>query len=942
MSQEFKLFVTGLTEDTTPDEAADYIVTYDASAGVNKKVKLENLPGGGSVTTPLVWRGDWVTSTAYHVGDGVTESGSSYVCLTAHTSGTFASDLAAVKWQLIAEKGDDGSGAGNYETASNLGSSAAIATHFGSSDIPVFLDDDVTVTANPQTFPSNAKFVHGGGKFVKSGSGKIAFAGNPGLTGDETNAWFSGFAAGDITFTGTDLPKRLSASLWADTNLDAKLTRAIGAVAGKAVTVVAYPGALTAKTTLTTGLSLHLTKGTYTNSIASVGIGTETLFTLQDNTRVFGDGITQTIIEESSNDHIRIFYASGFTNFPFDGANSNIEISDLQIKGVSGTTVNSAYSAIALGNCRNGHVRRVYFKNTHGFAVYLGGFGTSGYASEYSSVQDCICDGLQTQQIGALNGRNLLFARNIFFNVSIPTSPSQAVMDLEPNSSTDVIEDIQIIDSIFDLRNCQQTANGIVVQTSDAPFVKNVRIAGNLIIGADDYRTVGLLDSQFDIGTDTLTAYGHGYRPYSQVVFTTTGTLPTGLNTIDIFYIIWVDNDHLKFATTYDNAVAGTAINLTVAGSGTHSILPLRKLATGITIGGGDNVVLENNHIRGSSSSMITVDNSIGVVIKGNTGKIVAGGGTDAMTFVAMRDSNVFGNIVDTQAIAVSQSDTVAESETTATVNTTSGSPNVTATAGDLFYSWWPGLTVTINAVDYVVKSVTDNRHLVLTTNAASTLTGTTLTSKFSNNKYWDNKVSSVTLAGTSIEYSRATDRVAASPATTTDNAITRFDGTTGRAIQNSLATIDDSGTISIPEDQGLNIAGNSVITRNSASGYYAFGVASTQARIRGLNVFLQDDTVTYVSSGGKMNFDATMTAGGTTGAQTINKVSGSVNFAAAATSLVVTNNKVVAGSIIICTVMTNDSTLKSVQAVPASGSFTIYANAAATAETKVAFLVIN
>lgn len=41
----------------------------------------------------------WVTSTAYTVGDKVTDSGESYVCLVAHTSGTFATDLAAAYWR---------------------------------------------------------------------------------------------------------------------------------------------------------------------------------------------------------------------------------------------------------------------------------------------------------------------------------------------------------------------------------------------------------------------------------------------------------------------------------------------------------------------------------------------------------------------------------------------------------------------------------------------------------------------------------------------------------------------------------------------------------------------------------------------------------------------------------------------------------------------------
>lgn len=87
---------------------------------------------------------------------------------------------------------------------------------------------------------------------------------------------------------------------------------------------------------------------------------------------------------------------------------------------------------------------------------------------------------------------------------------------------------------------------------------------------------------------------------------------------------------------------------------------------------------------------------------------------------------------------------------------------------------------------------------------------------------------------------------------------------------------------------------------------------------------------------------DKTVTAAATVGAQTINKPAGTVNFAAAAASLVVTNNTVNTGSIILATVGTVDTTLKSVVAVAAAGSFTLTGNAAATAETRVNWLVVN
>lgn len=46
-------------------------------------------------------RGLWATATAYVVNDMVDLSGSAYICAVAHTSGVFATDYAAGKWQVF-------------------------------------------------------------------------------------------------------------------------------------------------------------------------------------------------------------------------------------------------------------------------------------------------------------------------------------------------------------------------------------------------------------------------------------------------------------------------------------------------------------------------------------------------------------------------------------------------------------------------------------------------------------------------------------------------------------------------------------------------------------------------------------------------------------------------------------------------------------------------
>jgi len=75
----------------------------------------------------LEWSGAWLTATAYTPSDIVAsanagaENGNAYVCVQAHTSGTFATDLAAGKWALFVSKGASGAGTGDV-LAANAGS----------------------------------------------------------------------------------------------------------------------------------------------------------------------------------------------------------------------------------------------------------------------------------------------------------------------------------------------------------------------------------------------------------------------------------------------------------------------------------------------------------------------------------------------------------------------------------------------------------------------------------------------------------------------------------------------------------------------------------------------------------------------------------------------------------------------------------------------------
>lgn len=213
-------------------------------------------------------------------------------------------------------------------------------------------------------------------------------------------------------------------------------------------------------------------------------------------------------------------------------------------------------------------------------------------------------------------------------------------------------------------------------------------------------------------------------------------------------------------------------------------------------------------------------------------------------------------------------------------------------------------------------------------------------------------------LFGTS-EYSESTNRMGLGASGTLSNRLVLADdlGDIGTSAAATL-TIGGSGT-NTQAALGVGQSSTNLLrfrwqydaTAASAIGFLETRLANNPLQINASTVTLRaaDTTVATVSSTAltlaasiRLVLDATNTAAGTTGAQTINKPSGTVNFAAAATTLVVTNSLVSTASLVFCVVRTNDSTATIKNCVPASGSFTITLTAAATAETSVGFLVVN
>lgn len=161
--------------------------------------------------------------------------------------------------------------------------------------------------------------------------------------------------------------------------------------------------------------------------------------------------------------------------------------------------------------------------------------------------------------------------------------------------------------------------------------------------------------------------------------------------------------------------------------------------------------------------------------------------------------------------------------------------------------------------------------------------------------------------------------------------------------LSNGIVTANDIfGLISFNGSDGVSLWSGAQISSvvdgtpgiNNIPGRLIFSTTPT-----GSNISLER---MRIDNAGGISFNKTVTPPGTTGAQTINKPTGTVNFAPAASTLVVSNSLVTTSSIILLTVGSADTTMKSTTAVAGAGSFTITANAPATAETIVNFVVFN
>lgn len=110
-----------------------------------------------------------------------------------------------------------------------------------------------------------------------------------------------------------------------------------------------------------------------------------------------------------------------------------------------------------------------------------------------------------------------------------------------------------------------------------------------------------------NVTTDEITV-GRDIPQCTPIRFTTTTTLPAPLAAATTYFVIRVSATVIKVATTLANAQAGTAIDLTTQGTGTHTLLALIRWMNKLD---GSEPVLSTGKYMKDSLIIIPVENKV-------------------------------------------------------------------------------------------------------------------------------------------------------------------------------------------------------------------------------------------------------------------------------------------------------------------------------------------
>lgn len=292
---------------------------------------------------------------------------------------------------------------------------------------------------------------------------------------------------------GGQARKTVTANSFPGADLGAKINaadKALGSTAGEIL--VRDGGVISTQVILNSGHSLRFGAGTYR---LETQLHDQGAFLLNSRTSVTGSGSENTIIVEPRQVGWIVFqsYADANSKPTHSGTDSDISISNLQIRGANPKVDGGVRQTLNLGNCRRCTVERVWLNATGVIGVQAGGNGFGGNFAENVTIRNNLFTHVASQAAAVVNGRNIVIDGNTFKDSGRDPGQGMTAIDVEPNVNNDIAQNIQITNNIIDSTNSTYLhGNGILVQNSGGTAnFGPVVVKGNTVIGGQLLPNIG-------------------------------------------------------------------------------------------------------------------------------------------------------------------------------------------------------------------------------------------------------------------------------------------------------------------------------------------------------------------------------------------------------------------------------------------------------------------
>ncbi len=271
-------------------------------------------------------------------------------------------------------------------------------------------------------------------------------------------------------FPGADMGAKINAA-------DRDLGTSVGEI------LVKGGGTISSQVILNPGHTLRFSAGTY---ILKTELLWEGAFLLKSGTKVIGSGWDTVIVEPAKTGWIVFQSFNSLRAEPkYGGTDSDLYVSNLQIKGANPGVDGGIRQTISLGNCHHCVVENVWLNGTGVIGVQAGGSPFGGTYADDVTIRKNLFTRVASQAVAVVNGRNVKIEGNTFKDSGRPGAQGMTAIDLEPNDPKDIIRNIEILNNTIDSSNSNFIhGNGIVVQNAvRTSGFGPVMIKDNTVIG---------------------------------------------------------------------------------------------------------------------------------------------------------------------------------------------------------------------------------------------------------------------------------------------------------------------------------------------------------------------------------------------------------------------------------------------------------------------------